>query len=613
VSEELASFLARHPWRPELRGDHRPLDVLWRFDLAASPETVWPLLIETSRLNRAVGVSPMHFEETDGVLHGSTRNLGFEQAWIEVPWDWTWQKSMVSVRKYTRGFAHLVRGIYELEPAGDGTILRVYFGWIPRGWLSRAILSVGMPWLERGYRRTLDAIVPKIAQGQEVSLSIAAPSLPEDRSRRLRDLEAQLRALELDQGALAKLVDHVEHGDEMDLHRIQVPKLARELALDEDALLEVCLHATRVGLLELSWDVICPHCRGVRSQVRHLGELPSKDKCEVCAIDFGTGDENAIEVTFRVSSSVREVPQRFYCSAEPATKPHIKLQQRLEPKESRRVELPLGAGEYRARVRGTDDRGLLVIGSGGSELSWSASETAPKLNAAPSPTLVLENPTDAPATFVIESTAWSHSALRPVRLFNLQRFRDLFSEEYLGADVQLAVGVQTILFTDVVGSTRFYREVGDPDAFVEVKKHFREIFDEVANNHGVVVKTIGDAVMAAFVDARDAVRACAGIQRRFPPGSTLRVRVSLNAGPCIAVNLNSGIDYFGSTVNMAAKLQQLAEAGEVALSASVHDAPGVAALLDAEADEPLETAVLEHAALDTPMKVYRWTVPIAAK
>ena len=65
-------------------------------------------------------------------------------------------------------------------------------------------------------------------------------------------------------------------------------------------------------------------------------------------------------------------------------------------------------------------------------------------------------------------------------LLGFQEFRDLFSEEYIGADVKLAVGEQTLLFTDVVGSTAFYASRGDPAAFVEIKKHFDEVFAIVA-------------------------------------------------------------------------------------------------------------------------------------
>jgi class 3 adenylate cyclase len=213
-------------------------------------------------------------------------------------------------------------------------------------------------------------------------------------------------------------------------------------------------------------------------------------------------------------------------------------------------------------------------------------------------------------TFVIEEEAWAADALLPVHLFNMQDFRDLFSEEYLAAGVRLHVGEQTILFSDIVGSTRLYAQAGDPAAFIEVKKHFAQIYERVAAHSGVVVKTIGDAVMAAFSDPTSAIAAAADIHLRFPgPGrgapSSIQLRISIHTGPCIAVNLNSGIDYFGGTVNTAAKLQRCAGAGETALSEAVHRAPGVTDALRATGGT-LRSDILDHDALGR-LPVIVWT------
>src|SRR5690606_35318960 len=147
-----------------------------------------------------------------------------------------------------------------------------------------------------------------------------------------------------------------------------------------------------------------------------------------------------------------------------------------------------------------------------------------------------------PQEFMLERARWSDLALRPGDLLSLREFRDLFSADYLAADVQLAVGMQTLLFTDMVGSTRFYASRGDADAFVQVRRHFAEIFEDVASHAGLIVKTIGDAVMAAFVDSASVVRAAHALQRRFPATREyldIRVRISLNRGPCIAVRFNT--------------------------------------------------------------------------
>jgi class 3 adenylate cyclase len=91
------------------------------------------------------------------------------------------------------------------------------------------------------------------------------------------------------------------------------------------------------------------------------------------------------------------------------------------------------------------------------------------------------------------------------------------------------------------------------------------------------VKTIGDAVMAAFVSPRQAVAAAIDIQRQIaafnreshvedgasPP---IVIKLGVHSGPTIAVTLNDRLDYFGSTVNMAARLQGQSEGGDIVLS-----------------------------------------------
>jgi class 3 adenylate cyclase len=195
-------------------------------------------------------------------------------------------------------------------------------------------------------------------------------------------------------------------------------------------------------------------------------------------------------------------------------------------------------------------------------------------------------------------------------LLSFQEFRDLFSEEYLGTDVQLAIGEQTILFTDMVGSTALYASRGDPAAFVEVRKHFADVFALIAEHRGAVVKTIGDAAMGAFNDPLDAVRCARAIHDRFPPNCThsvARLRISLNTGPCIAVKLNANIDYFGGTVNVAAKLQSRAESWQIAMATATYNAPGVAGYL-AEQGAALEDDVYRSKALSDDVRVKRWTV-----
>jgi class 3 adenylate cyclase len=449
----------------------------------------------------------------------------------------------------------------------------------------------------------------KAAATMPATLVAAPPVLSPDARARLDTITNDLIAQGLDRAAVEQLVGWVRTADDADLGRIQVCERARAWSIPEDTLLRVCLHATRAGLLDLSWDVVCPHCRGSEGHGR-LGALPADAACDSCSIVFGTDQDNVVEITFRVHRSIREVQTRSFCSAEPAHKSHVRIQRALAPGASVEVAPALEPRRYRLRLHGEEAYGYLDVGSGGSVLEWKATDAPIERPAAPSPKLVLTNDRGEDTRFILEEAQWSDVALRPGRLLSFQEFRDLFSEEYLGADVQLAIGEQTILFTDMVGSTALYASRGDPAAFVEVRKHFADVFALIGEHRGAVVKTIGDAAMGAFNDPLDAVRCARAIHGRFPPGCThsvARLRISLNTGPCIAVKLNANIDYFGGTVNVAAKLQALAESWQIAMSAATYAAPGVAAWL-AEQGAVLEDCVYQSKALTDEVKVKRWTV-----
>lgn len=625
----LGSFLANNPWPPRMLEKGEPLEWLWEFEVGVSADDLWPYIIDTSRWNRAMGLSRIVFTEVDGQARGQMRSAGVLQEWVEIPWSWVARRSLAAVREYSRGFAWFMRGYYELEEAPGGrSRLRVYFGWIPRGPLSRLVLRVGFPGLQGGFERMLAALERHLlaSKPEPSPTHMPAPDLSAEARSRLAEVAAEV--MRRTEGRVAgdvvlRLVRHIESGDDMDLYRIKVRSLARALEVDPRDLLVVCLHATRLGLLTLTWDVICPHCRGAREEVSALGDVPASGSCAVCAIEFENDREESIEVTFHVHPSIRVVPEVLFCSAEPATKRHIEVQLTLAPGERRRVETALQPGVYRRRLHGERSFLPLEIGQAAPslEIEWTALASRQSqevgrrsldavrgLTSAPSPILLLENATDEPQTFVIEDVRWSDDAIRPADLFNLQEFRDLFARESVASNVRLSVGEQTIFFSDMVGSTRFYETQGDPAAFEAVRRHFTEIYEEVARHRGAVVKTIGDAAMAAFADPVDALRAASAVQARFHGGrgdTKVRVRISLNSGPCIAVNLNSAIDYFGRTVNLAAKLQGLAGSGQIVFPRAMMDAPGARAFFAAEGAALTELA-FENKALDAPMPVYRW-------
>jgi class 3 adenylate cyclase len=163
-------------------------------------------------------------------------------------------------------------------------------------------------------------------------------------------------------------------------------------------------------------------------------------------------------------------------------------------------------------------------------------------------------------------------------LLMIQSFRDWAREQPLPGDEHLEVGRMVIWFSDLAGSTALYEKIGDPHGFHLVRDHFNVIFDAIHGAKGAVVKTTGDGVMAVFLSGRHALDAALAAHRALedfnrdqtlPADERLYLKVGIHAGPAIAVTLNERLDYFGSSVNLASRLDGLAQGGEIVLTDAV--------------------------------------------
>ena len=168
------------------------------------------------------------------------------------------------------------------------------------------------------------------------------------------------------------------------------------------------------------------------------------------------------------------------------------------------------------------------------------------------------------------------------------------------------------LFTGLDNSMALYGRLGDAIAYEVVRRHFAFIVGIVHGYDRVVVKTIGDAVMAVFGTPAEAVRAALVIQARFEDfdralratddGLRLSTKLAVHCGDSVRVELDGKLDYFGATVNLAARLRSQSGDGDIVLSRSVAEHPRVKPLLEA-----LPTQEGRHAfeGLDEPVRFVR--------
>src|SRR5829696_9497720 len=100
----------------------------------------------------------------------------------------------------------------------------------------------------------------------------------------------------------------VKDAPDGDLNRINVLALAARIGMDEERLIAAFLHAARIGVFELSWNILCPGCGGVLDASATLKSL-NRDEyaCGLCAAGYEPTLDEMVEVTFTVSPRVRRI------------------------------------------------------------------------------------------------------------------------------------------------------------------------------------------------------------------------------------------------------------------------------------------------------------------
>ena len=576
----------------------------WEFDLKSSPERLWPYIADTNRFNRDTGVPQIDVGPADKQLRNARRKIrlgfyGLPVEWEEQPFEWVKPVRFGVERVYSKGPLARLRMRAELTPNNGGGTHLTYEVWsTPRNIPGAVAIPMQLNFVvARRFREYIQKYDDVAFQG------LAAEAAEPDTSQSSFDLQrlatlkqkliADLETLADPEQKLSvaeRLADFLKHGDDFGVARIRPYKLADDWHEPRRLVLEVCLRATRVGLLDFQWDLLCPLCRGPQESGLSLKDIKTDVHCEGCNIDFTVNFDRYVELTFRPNPSVRRLAMSSYCIGSPNWTPHVVAQQLLPAGDKREVVLPLESGAYRLRaleLPGSQEVTVSVEGDSSANVTLSNngwSEEPLRVNE--QFTLKVDNETGAEQLLILERLEWSDQATTAAEVTALQMFRDLFAAEALRPGEQISVGTLTVLFTDLRNSTQLYREIGDATAFGRVMSHFDVVRKSIADHDGAIVKTIGDAVMAVFRSAADGLLAMLEVQQALAePGDgnrPLQLKAGLNTGPCIAVTLNDRLDYFGSTVNMAARLECLSSGSDVIISRSVYEDPRVQELIESD-------------------------------
>lgn len=467
-----------------------------------------------------------------------------------------------------------------------------------------------------------------------------------------RALDERLARLEAARTWSPRVVSRLEalirDGEDADLFRINPFTLARQRDLSAEEAVDLLLHAAALDLLRMDWLLVCPMCACAVESLAHLRAIYRRFRCPLCRNEYETAMDDLIAVYFSVSPQIRAlryhrpetldpfdyvfVLRTVREAYTPDGRPFVEAMKEalhgigfLEPGRSVSFAFEAASGKleglstdtpagFELHVAGAattaPQRVRFVLGEAGYQPS--------EVRLAPGPVVLdVENATAARCVLGIVQVPLDPECEAPLRfdpyltgkhLLTSQTFRSLFRSEVVGGAQGLTIRDIALLFTDIKGSTALYQRIGDLNAFQLVQQHFDWLREATVRHGGAVVKTIGDAVMAAYPDATRAVGAALAMRQaaerfnRGQPERPISLKIGIHHGAAIAVTLNDELDYFGQTVNIASRVQELADAEEIWITEDVWRYPGVQAALAAY---PVQPSTASFQGIERPMTVMR--------
>ncbi|MCZ8513576.1 DUF5939 domain-containing protein [Paenibacillus filicis] len=570
---------------------------------------VWELLSQTDHLNRVIGLFPLRsrqyrFQGSSFYQELSAKIAGVVPIrWEEHPFQWIRDRNYSVVREYAGGPLKRFVGGIELEDAEErlpdgtqSTLVRLFAEFTPANPLGLAAIPMVGVRSMHSTMNYLETTVRLQRRGQAHLLPQVRSSSPVN-AVELDSLISRLTATGENSELTGLLQDHLIRSGDDEVVDMKPYLLAARWKSDREATLRMFLHATKLGITNLSWHLICPNCRVSKGGAAALSGIDPRFHCDFCGIDYEANFDRYVELCFSVHPNVRRAFKEVYCVGGPMITPHILVQAVLPHGAEACVPYPAAPGPLRLRTlrtnrimrfvrgsaaggaAGTDAAQELVYGTGG----WPQGELA---EPAPGTLLRLVNRSGETICVALEQADWDNDTVTAAKVTAMHEFRSMFSSEVLAPGRQVGIESVTLLFSDLLESTAFYERVGDAQAYGQVRRHFDFMQHWVQLNRGALVKTIGDAVMAVFEYPENAVKAALDIQTnigRLNEGrqdKPLTVKLGLYHGPAIAVNSNGTLDYFGRTVNLAARTQSMSRGGDIMISRESAERPGVRGLID---------------------------------
>ncbi|MGB0346536.1 MAG: adenylate/guanylate cyclase domain-containing protein [Balneolaceae bacterium] len=561
----------------------------WSIQLTATPEELWPFVSDTNQIFRLLGAPSVKKTQLTrsapkGFIEVTNSRLSSYSLWEQEPYFWEKPYRFGTTRNYKVGVLKRLKYQVNLVPNSSGTLINT------RIWLTpsnRQLFFFTRIYIERflkhRYYRVLkeyDKCAKQQLQRYEANNFKALVRGAESRirriSKRLVDETKRKRIIN-------HLIQFIKKADDEDLIRIHPFHLAEYWGEKKYSVLNVFLHAAKLDFLDFKWDVCCPNCKTPKSTARKLKEIRTSHYCDECDLDFELDFNTNTHMVFTPHPLIRKISLRKYSFGGPSATDHKISQHFLNIGENKYLDLKLDEGTY--LFKSHNHKGHLILHAReDAEDTFSLYLTdedfdGQEVEVSTFPNITIVNNSSKKQVCFIEKKDWKQEATYASEVGSAHEFRTLFPREVLKEGTNVNASGVTMLFTDLMNSTELYRTEGDEFAIGRVMSHFKIIQQIIAEERGGIVKTIGDSVMAVFREPVSALKAVERIQQIFTGstglGDSFKIKAGIHFGDCTTVNLNDRTDYFGTTVNIAARLVDIAKEKEIIISEAVFNHPDV--------------------------------------
>ncbi|HSO31238.1 MAG TPA: protein kinase [Labilithrix sp.] len=567
------------PERP--RRDEAKKHMSWSWRLASPPEALWPFVANTDRFNRAVGLSPVTFHDEPRPEGGSVRTgelkvLGMQLRWREFPFEWVKDREHSVFRWYRSGPVAAVWNRVTLAPTEEGGTELHHDIWLmPRGVIGQVASFMEMNKLgaavDRFYRH-LDEVL--LAGGHEDPFEAPHAASPQQRAL-VDEVCKRLHRQGFSPAIVEKLAMHLLTTADGALATLRPYELADAWGADRAEVLDVLMHASHEGLLEATWDVVCPKCMLAHESLPALAQVTRVGTCKACASSFERDLRESVELVFAPHPTIRQLERLTYCAGAPGLRPHVLAQQVLDPGEERVVELELPRGIYRVAGMVAKTPGELVASAVGFEetaeviTQGERVEIRPSIVKAGAVKLTLRNDSPYEETIRVEVPGARGDGVSASTAMTHPSFRELFTDQLLAHGEHLRVSQLAFVFVELASRGALFETIGDAAACAELSRLDEAVRAEARSHEGTVVPSSLDLLVIAFPSAKRALLAAFALRKRLEAAPLSGpVAIAAHDGRCIALTREGKAEFFGETLHRGHALLRDCPRTGLVLSAS---------------------------------------------